>query len=35
MRGDKKKNISKVATVVLAKPLLTQREIAEEANVSL
>lgn len=31
MRADKKKSISKVASVVLKNPLLTEREIAEEA----
>lgn len=33
MRWDKKKNISKVATVALHSPLLTEREIAEKAGV--
>lgn len=33
MRWDKKKNISKVANVLIKSPLLTEREIAEEAGV--
>lgn len=35
MRADKRKSLSKVATVVLTEPLLNQREIAEKAWVWL
>lgn len=35
IRADKKKNIATVKKVALIKPLLNQREIAEEANVWL
>jgi hypothetical protein len=33
MRVDKAKNIAKVDKILIKKPLLTQREIAEEAEV--
>jgi hypothetical protein len=33
MRADKAKNIAKVAKVALKEPLLTEREIAEKAEV--
>ena len=35
MRVDKAKNIAKVDKILIAKPLLSQREIAEEAEVWL
>ncbi len=35
MRVDKAKNIAKVDKILIEKPLLTQREIAEEAEVGL
>lgn len=33
MRADKKKSLAKVWEVILANPLLTEREVAEQANV--
>lgn len=34
IRADKRKSLSKVAKVALKNPLLTEREVAQEANVS-